>query len=120
MAHFTWAIHGHEHRRFRLWMARAGRAMTIAVDRQNLRPQQRREGAAKGDFPFCHGQRHFHSGEQGRQFGVAPGAMGARGSAVAAMLEAIAIARLPAPFAGGHSNRAKFATPSRPGGRLDP
>jgi hypothetical protein len=91
--------------------------MTNCVSRRFC-VQQRGEGAAEGDFLFCHGQRRRDGGEQRRQFGIALGAMGAHRGAVAAMLEAIGIARLSAPFAGGHSNRANFTTPSLPGGRL--
>lgn len=59
-------------------------------------PQPGGKGAAESDFALCLGKRRLDGGEQRRQFGIAPGAMGAERRAVAAMLQAIAIAGLAA------------------------
>jgi hypothetical protein len=88
-------------------------------ERQCLGAQAGSEGVAKGDLPFRIGQRCFEGGEERRQFRLEAGATGARRRAVAAVAQAVAIARLAAAFATRHSNRAKFFTPSLPRGRLN-
>ena len=77
-----------------------------------LGPQRRRKGAAESDLPLCFNKRRLDGGEQRRQFGIAPGVAGFRRGAVAAVLQAIAIARLAAAL----SNRANVQ-PLPPRGR---
>jgi hypothetical protein len=90
--------------------------MTFGGSRKGHRLCPQPSGEAPAEFRLqLRRENHFiAAGEEGRQFGIDLGAMSPHRLAVAAMAQAVAIARLAAAL----SNRANFTTPSLPGGRL--